>query len=119
MFLWGGSHFQLCFQLNIFPFCDTALRSGTNAHDLALLTLCSPVRWGPQVQPVCLPRPGDIRHHQGETALVTGWGTTTSGQVKREITKINILYLGGRQPNSLRVANVTIIPHADCEKVRS
>ena len=109
------------------------LRSGTNDHDLALLHLCSPVRWRPQVQPVCLPQPGDITHHEGGTALVSGWGTTTSGQNTSLChTKINIffkfqgrnglplslLFLGGKQPNSLMVANVTIIPHGDCEKVR-
>ena len=56
------------------------IRSGTNDHDLALLHLCSPLQWRPQVQPVCLPR-GDGDHaYDGVTALVSGWGTTSSGE---------------------------------------
>ena len=62
--------------------CDTSpgLRSETNDHDLALLHLCSPLSWRPQVQPVCLP-PSD-QEYEGVTALVSGWGTTSSGQKK-------------------------------------
>ena len=60
------------------PVTSLVIRSGTNDHDLALLHLCSPLQWRPQVQPVCLPRT-DLTH-DGVTALVSGWGTTSSGE---------------------------------------
>ena len=53
------------------------IRSGTNDHDLAVLHLCSPLQWRPQVQPVCLPHTDHA--YDGVTALVSGWGTTSSG----------------------------------------
>ena len=75
--------------MDIFILCVThpRVRSGTNDHDLALLHLCSPLSWRPQVQPVCLPR-AELTHddgdqgYEGVTALVSGWGTTSSGQNK-------------------------------------
>jgi len=49
---------------------------------------------------VCLPP--SVQEYEGVTALVSGWGTTSSG---------------GKQPNTLMVANVTIISHSDCKKL--
>ena len=35
-----------------------------------------------------------------------------------ENTSIICIHVGGKQPDSLMVANVTIISHTDCQKVR-
>ena len=81
---------------HFYSVCDTSpgLRSGTNDHDLALLHLCSPLSWRPQVQPVCLPQAeliyDDADHgYEGVSALVSGWGTTSSGQKKLNLNGRN------------------------------
>jgi V8-like Glu-specific endopeptidase len=42
------------------------------SHDVALLKLDFPVEYGPHIQPVCLPHPGD--DFTGSLATITGWG---------------------------------------------
>lgn len=42
------------------------------SHDVALLKLDFPVEYGPHIQPICLPRPGD--DFTGVLATITGWG---------------------------------------------
>ena len=84
--------------------CDITVheeyRSRDNNHDLALLTLCRPVQWRREAQPVCLPPP-DLSS-AFVSATVTGYGTLSSG---------------GERPDRLRAVNVTTISNADCDQV--
>ena len=76
-----------------------AYNSLDNNHDLALLTLCQPVRWRMEVQPVCLPSPH--LSLPGLEATVTGFG---------------VLQSGGPQPDRLQAVNVTNIANTDCDQ---
>ena len=77
-----------------------AYNSLDNNHDLALLTLCQPLQWRMEVQPVCLPPP-DLTP-PGLSATVTGWGS---------------LHSGGPQPDKLQAVNVTSIANTECDQV--
>ena len=75
-----------------------AYSSLDNSHDLALLSLCQPVQWRMEVQPVCLPPPHLAL--TGLEATVTGFG---------------VLQSGGPQPDRLQAVNVTNIANTDCD----
>ena len=70
-----------------------------NSHDLALLTLCQPLQWRMEVQPVCLPPPHLTP--PGLSATVTGFGSLQSG---------------GPQPDRLQAVNVTSIANTECDQ---
>jgi len=73
--------------------------SHTNAHDIAILTLCKPVTFTPKVSPICLPeQPGE--DYDNVLSTVTGWGT---------------LSLGGAQSDVLMGVNVTTIDNTECD----
>ncbi|XP_069938934.1 uncharacterized protein [Cherax quadricarinatus] len=69
----------------------------TLANDIAVITLEEEVTWNQRVGPVCLSPPRD---YQGNTAVVSGWGTLT--------------YLGS-QPESLQEVAVQVTSHQECE----
>lgn len=73
--------------------------SNTNEHDVAILTLCTPITFSPTVGPVCLPeQPGEA--YDDVLSTVTGWGT---------------LSLGGIQSDVLMGVDVTTIGNAECD----
>merc|ERR1712013_652773 len=73
--------------------------SHTNAHDIAILTLCKAVTFPPKVSPICLPeQPGE--DYDNLLSTVTGWGT---------------LSLGGAQSDVLMGVNVTTIDNTECD----
>ena len=49
----------------------------TYDYDVALLRLDEPIRYQANIIPICLPQ--DDSDFVGETAWVTGWGSTFSG----------------------------------------
>ena len=63
--------------------------SDTVDYDFALLTLSSPLTFSSSVMPACLP--DSSTDYEAVTAVVSGWGTTSSG---------------GSQPNVLMEAEV-------------
>ena len=72
--------------------------SRTQDKDLSILTLCTPLAFRREVQPVCLPSlPGPSYDHV--PATVSGWGTLSSG---------------GAQPHHLMEVNVTTMPNTEC-----
>ena len=64
--------------------------SDTVDYDFALLTLTSPLTFSSSVMPACLP--DSSTDYDAVTAVVSGWGTTSSG---------------GSQPSVLMEAEVT------------
>jgi len=74
--------------------------SNTMNWDLAMVRLSSPVDMTDCVGTVCLPTGADV--NPGAKCWITGWGTLSSG---------------GRQPDVLNQAEVTIISNSDCTKV--
>lgn len=70
------------------------------SHDLALLKLDFPVVYGPHIQPICLPRPGD--DFTGSLGTVTGWGRL---QFKED------------RPAILQHAEIPIIDNGKCERM--
>ena len=50
----------------------------TYANDLALMELQKPVALNQNIWPICLPSPAH-QFHAGESAWITGWGTTREG----------------------------------------
>jgi len=73
--------------------------SRTNAHDIAILTLCKPVTFTPKVGPVCLPeQQGDA--YDDVLSTVTGWGT---------------LSLGGPQSDVLMGVDMNTIGNTECD----
>jgi len=72
----------------------------TMEWDLAMVKLSSPVDMTDCVGAVCLPTGADVK--PGAKCWITGWGTLSSG---------------GRQPDVLQQAEVSIISNSDCTKV--
>jgi trypsin len=72
--------------------------SRTQDKDFSILTLCSPLSFRREVQPICLPSlPGPS--YDNVAATVSGWGTLASG---------------GVQPNHLMEVNVTTMSNTEC-----
>ncbi|KAL5238777.1 hypothetical protein ACI65C_006187 [Semiaphis heraclei] len=67
-------------------------------YDLALLRFDKPVKFQPNILPVCIPE--DNSNFEGLSAHITGWGT---------------LYYGGLPPDALQGVTVPIINNSDCE----
>ncbi|XP_022166847.1 serine proteinase stubble-like [Myzus persicae] len=67
-------------------------------HDLALLRFDEPVKFQPNILPVCIPE--DDSNFEGLSAHITGWGT---------------LYYGGLSPDVLQEVTVPIINNSVCE----
>ena len=64
--------------------------SGTTDYDFAIIRLSSDLTFSSTVMPACLP--DSSTNYDAVSAVVTGWGTTSSG---------------GSQPNVLHEAEVT------------
>jgi len=71
--------------------------SNTLDNDYSILTLSSPVAFSQAVSPACLP--SAAADFTGSTAVVSGWGTTSSG---------------GNQPTALRDVQVTVQSQEQC-----
>ena len=69
-------------------------------NDFSMLKLSSNIDFAsyPNIRPACLPT-NDDNDFAGETATVTGWGTTSSG---------------GSTSNTLNEVDVTVISQNDC-----
>ena len=93
----GETRYQVCDKVE-----HSQYDSGNNDHDLAILTLCSPIQWSPQIQPVCLPSSASDQVQSGTSAVVSGWGTTSSG---------------GDQSRPLLAINVTTVDHVTCDQM--
>ena len=73
--------------------------TGNIEFDFAVLTLAEDVDWSDAYQPVCAPQ-GNDEYYNGQTATVSGWGTTVSG---------------GSITQELRCTNVPMMLNSDCE----
>ncbi|XP_066984559.1 clotting factor G beta subunit-like [Macrobrachium rosenbergii] len=73
--------------------------SSTMDNDIALIKLATPITFQPdnKIAPVCLPDAGNL--YENVNAVVTGWGTTTSG---------------GIQPNELQEVTVPTLTNTQC-----
>ena len=71
---------------------------GTLDNDFSILTLSEPVSFSPSVSPACLPA-STSADYAGELAVVSGWGTLSSG---------------GNQPTVLHDVSVTVQSNQDC-----
>ncbi|XP_060808643.1 serine proteinase stubble [Amyelois transitella] len=70
----------------------------TFEYDLALLRFYEPVKFQPNIIPICIPDDDD--YYVGKTAYVTGWGR---------------LYDEGPLPSVLQEVQVPVINNSDCE----
>merc|ERR1712038_537844 len=70
--------------------------SGTLDNDFSILTLSSPVTFSNAVKPACLP--SSTSDYAGQVAVVSGWGTLSSG---------------GNQPTVLNDVSVTVQSNQD------
>ena len=72
----------------------------TQDKDFAILTLCSPLSFRREVQPICLP--DTVSYYDHVSATVSGWGTLSAG---------------GGPPNKLMEVNVTTMSNTECQEV--
>merc|ERR1712180_454353 len=74
-------------------------------NDFSLLELSTPLDLesvDPQIRPICLPTASNPSQYENVMAVVSGWGTTSSG---------------GSQPNALRDTTVKTQSNAQCNNV--
>jgi len=79
---------------------EASYDSVTKDNDFAILTLCTPIKFHPSAQPICLPSLSG-REYEGVQATTSGWGDTSADQ-------------SGVWPEELIEANVTTIPNSVC-----
>ncbi|XP_050061752.1 serine proteinase stubble-like isoform X2 [Aphis gossypii] len=75
-------------------------KSNETNYDLALLKFDKPVKFQPNILPVCIPE--DDFNFVGYSARVTGWGT---------------LYYGGHWPTILQAVTVPVVSNSVCERM--
>jgi len=75
----------------------------TYDNDFSILTLCEPVEFSDNVQPICLPSPS--LSYEGVQATLSGWGNTDPSSAE--------------QPTQILEANVTTIPTSVCSSYYS
>ncbi|CAH1733314.1 unnamed protein product [Aphis gossypii] len=75
-------------------------KSNETNYDLALLKFDKPVKFQPNILPVCIPE--DDFNFVGYSARVTGWGT---------------LYYGGHWPTVLQAVTVPVVSNSVCERM--
>lgn len=68
----GGGQIRAVSEVFLHPDYDQSINIGAN--DIALLKLDSPLVFTDDVQPVCLPDPGDNQPEVGSYVTYTGWG---------------------------------------------
>ena len=62
--------------------------SDSKLYDYALLKLSSPISFGPNISPVCLPKPGEM--YTGASAIASGFGlTSTAGNVSDVLLEVD------------------------------
>ncbi|XP_050072467.1 trypsin-1-like [Anopheles maculipalpis] len=66
-----------------------------NNNDVALLLLTEPILPEDGLAPICLPVGGSNFH--GKEAIVTGWGTTDSGELSEELQQLTVPILTNQQ----------------------
>lgn len=66
--------------------------SRTFEYDLALLRFYDPVRFQPNIIPICLPPPEPQTDYVGQTAYVTGWGRLYEGLCSSVHSNFPILF---------------------------
>ncbi|XP_046451012.1 trypsin-1-like isoform X2 [Daphnia pulex] len=71
----------------------------TNANDIALLTLASPVTFTPAISPVCLPETSE--QYAYKDAAIVGWGTVKEG---------------GSLPTVLKQSTVKVLANSKCKQ---
>ncbi|XP_064100709.1 trypsin-1-like, partial [Macrobrachium nipponense] len=76
-----------------------AYNSNTMDNDMALIKLATPITFPAdnRIAPVCLPSASNL--YENVNAIVTGWGTTSSG---------------GTQPNELQEVTVPTLTNTQC-----
>lgn len=110
--------------------------SRTFEYDLALLRFYDPVRFQPNIVPICLPPPSEV-DFVGRTAYVTGWGRLyegtlfhallpnppkrlDKGQHQKTIVRSWIHFfvsLDGPLPSKMQQVSVPVINNTDCESM--
>lgn len=85
-------------------------------NDIAIMKLVRPVKFGPWIQPVCLPNPGEIVP-EGTPAIAHGWGNK-EGNVNFErlcfTTMRKILLENGSSPDVLQQVSLPVITTQSC-----
>ncbi|XP_052899390.1 LOW QUALITY PROTEIN: transmembrane protease serine 9-like [Anopheles moucheti] len=66
-----------------------------NNNDVALLLLKDPIRAEDGLVPICLPV--DASTFEGRDAIVTGWGTTESGELSEHLQQLTVPILTNQQ----------------------
>uniref|UniRef100_A0A182YN79 Peptidase S1 domain-containing protein n=1 Tax=Anopheles stephensi TaxID=30069 RepID=A0A182YN79_ANOST len=66
-----------------------------NNNDVALLLLKEPILAEDGLVPICLPVDG--ANFEGKEAIVTGWGTTDSGELSEELQQLTVPILTNQQ----------------------
>ncbi|XP_042326816.1 acrosin-like [Sceloporus undulatus] len=88
----------------------------TEASDVALIKLDSPVTFNDYVQPACLPRTATLPQTGYSTCYISGWGTTSQNSVKTsdilQEAKVNILDV--QKCNSSQWYSGAMSPHTLC-----
>ncbi|KAH0617247.1 hypothetical protein JD844_029121 [Phrynosoma platyrhinos] len=88
----------------------------TEANDVALIKLDSPVTFSDYVQPACLPRTSTSPRTRYFTCYISGWGTTSQNSVKTsdvlQEAKVNILDV--QKCNSSQWYSGAMSPHTLC-----
>jgi len=69
-----------------------------NRHDFAMLILKEKVKFSDQVQPICLPNPGES--HNGQRAIAAGWGMFATNNKQDDWT--------GQQSKFLKRVNLSV-----------
>jgi len=90
-------HIKVC-NINEAPY-----DSVTQDNDFAILTLCTPIKFHPSAQPICLPSLSG-KEYEGVQATTSGWGDTDADD------QIEVW------AEELMEANVTTIPNSVCKE---
>jgi hypothetical protein len=99
--------------------------SRTFEYDLALLRFYDPVRFQPNIVPICLPPPSEV-DFVGRTAYVTGWGRLYEGKniwnatlknESRQLPTKTVNYSDGPLPSKMQQVSVPVINNTDCENM--
>jgi len=83
-------------------------------HDIAIIKLASPVKFSDTIQPIALPKKGELLA-EGTECIIAGWGYINNHTNHTELYNENILE--GESPNELYHMNVSIQNNADCMEI--
>ena len=73
--------------------------------DAAAIVLDKPVPWDryPHIRPICLPPRGNIENYVNSSAMVSGWGITTTGRASQVLRKGQVMVLPPEQCSNAKV----------------